>query len=638
MSTPVLETPFSPPGSPIFAENLLFDYPEADVILRSCDSFEFRVLKLYIVHSSPILGEKVLISPNPQLNVSTITADSESDVDTSSLPVVQLSDSGAILFSLLSYIFPVPPILPATIGQTMELLSVAQKYKMDVILTHIRNHIAQQDPPFIREDTAFHVYSLSQQYGLRREALQAARSTLSFSNLTIEELEDELDMMPGVFLHELWKYHQSVRSNLTVDLEEFRTLHARGTLVTSSCESLADSGIPSWLDHYIVTIGSSPTFFDLTKFYKALSSHVQKPRKQGGGGCASCAFIPHKTIGTFWAALTAVVNSSIANAESDLLLSEETRSDSHTTSIEASSPPKYSDMTSADVILRSTDLVNFRVHRSVLVTSSPFFADMFSLPQPANDEVIDGLPVVRLSEDVEVLNSLISILYPVPPEIPSNDDSILALLAASQKYDMVAVQSSIRAEVSRRGLLSPKGAETFRVYAIACRQRLIPEMETTARLTLDYPMTFDYLGEALRSFEGCALRDLAHFRQRCRDSLTSCFASSLDHRNGPSKIWVGCPTVFTFDPENDDGSPPIWLGINLGGRLAQSKASTYAFKPPSFRKEYLEALQAHVEETDCHFCTKMHTLKGEAFCAEVENMLAQAQNVQYSSFEGIWGV
>jgi hypothetical protein len=70
---------------------------------------------------------------------------------------------------------------------------------MDVILTHIRNHIAQQDPPFIRQDTAFHVYSLSQKYRLRKEALHAARSTLSFSNLTIEELEDGLDMMPGFF-------------------------------------------------------------------------------------------------------------------------------------------------------------------------------------------------------------------------------------------------------------------------------------------------------------------------------------------------------------------------------------------------------------------------------------------------------
>jgi hypothetical protein len=138
---------------------------------------------------------------------------------------------------------------------------------------------------------------------------------LSFSNLSIEELEDGLDMMPGIFLHELWKYHQRVRSNLTVDLKEFRTSHARGlrTLVASSCKPLAGSSIPDWLDQYIVTIGSSPALFDLTKFHMALSSHVQKSKNWGGGGCTYCAYISHKTIGEFWAALTAVVNGSIAN-------------------------------------------------------------------------------------------------------------------------------------------------------------------------------------------------------------------------------------------------------------------------------------------------------------------------------------
>ncbi|KAH9958133.1 hypothetical protein BC827DRAFT_1112721, partial [Russula dissimulans] len=142
------------------------------------------------------------------------------------------------------------------------------------------------------------------------------------------------------------------------------------------------------------------------------------------------------------------------------------------------------DMPDADIILESSDLIHFRVHKLVLVTSSPFFRDMFSLPQPT----FDGLPLVNLSEDADVLNSLVSMLYPVPPDIPDSNDSILALLAAAQKYDMVTVQSSIRAEISYRKLLSPTGAEAFRSYAIACSKRLMPEMEAMARLTLDCPM------------------------------------------------------------------------------------------------------------------------------------------------------
>jgi hypothetical protein len=61
------------PTSPVVSpDNLLFDYPGADVVLRSCDSYEFRVLKIYLLHSSPVLGEQVLAAdkPGPQSGTS----------------------------------------------------------------------------------------------------------------------------------------------------------------------------------------------------------------------------------------------------------------------------------------------------------------------------------------------------------------------------------------------------------------------------------------------------------------------------------------------------------------------------------------------------------------------------------------
>jgi hypothetical protein len=161
-------------------------------------------------------------------------------------------------------------------------------------------------------------------------------------------------------------------------------------------------------------------------------------------------------------------------------------------------------MPNADVILESSDFVRFSVNRSVLVASSPFFADMFSLPQPPKDVAHGELPVVNLSEDAEVLNSLVSILYPAPPEMPCSSDNILALLAAAAKYDMDGAQTSIREEISRRGLLSSTGAEAFRVYAVAYSKGPIPEVEDAARLTLGQPLTFGSLGDTLRLFEGCA--------------------------------------------------------------------------------------------------------------------------------------
>ncbi|KAH8983524.1 hypothetical protein EDB92DRAFT_1803754, partial [Lactarius akahatsu] len=288
----------------------------------------------------------------------------------------------------------------------------------------------------------------------------------------------------------------------------------------------------------------------------------------------------------------------------------------------------------ADVILQSSDLVNFRVRRSILATSSAFFGDLFSLPQPSDNEVLDGLPVVRLPEDAEVLSSLVTMLYPVPSELPDSDDKILTLLAACQKYDMTTVQSSVRAEVSRRGLLLPTGTESFRLFAVAYRKRLIPEMKAVARLTLGYPMVFEYLGETLRSFEDWELFDLYRFHRCYRVSINSCLYVLQDCRSGPSKVWVGCPTNLrsvcgALQGEDNHADLPVWLGLPFASVIMRSPSSPSA-AASIFREEYTKALQGHISGTDCTFCMKTHALKGEEFCAEVGNKVAQAWDAQYS--------
>ncbi|KAI0289284.1 hypothetical protein BC826DRAFT_1107143 [Russula brevipes] len=624
----------SPSGSvtSLDSENTLFDYPEADIVLRSSDSYEFRVLKLYIAHSSPKLGEKVLTSSTPLPSSSAEAHLGRDD----GLPVVSLPVSGAILYSLLTYVFPVSPILPQTVEQTMELLSVAQEYEMDLVLTQIRNHIARQTPSFIRVETAFLVYSLAQKHGLRTEALQAAKSTLRFSNFTISNLHfiGKLDMMPGASLHELWKYHKRVRSKLKSCIEEFMTSHARGILGKSFCGSLTNSGVPSWLYRYIATIETAPvplTSLGLAELYVHMATHIQKLSHKGSGGCSSCANTPGEKIHRFWEALTTAVDRNIAEAEIGfaLIVDGGQANDQAGSSSKTAPPLKYLDMLNADVTLLSSDLVKFRVHKAALATSSPLFRDMFSLPQPSNDEPAGELPTVPLPEDAVVLNSLISMLYPVPPEIPKSHDAILALLSAAQKYDMVAVQSSVRAEASRRGLLSPPHAEAFRMYAIAYSRRLSPEMENAARLTLDYPLTFESLGVALRSFEGRALQDLADFRRRCTKSIPFQLMAFLDGHLGPSKIWVGCPTA----PANE--RLPGWLQKMLRTKIVCLDDFTHTIPAPSrFDKEFLAAVQAHVNENDCHSCMKVFMLSGEAFCSKIKKTLGQMRNVPYQSSEG----
>jgi hypothetical protein len=273
----------------------ILDYPGADIILRSHDSHHLRVPKIFIIYNSPVLNEIVQGTLN-----------SPGDVNAgASLPVVQLPESGKILRYLLTFILPVLPAVPPTHEGTMELLSVAQKYQMETVLVHIRGIVARQNPLPTQLEPALHIYALAQKYGLRPEALRSARTILKHS-MTIEDLGDKLNIMPGASLFELWKYYERVRTILALDLAEFRESGARGTMSSLRCTELSSSQIPSWVDQYIASMGNAPNLFDTLEFNIAMTRHV---RNGASMGC-ECGFVSSQTIHEFWEALASVVNGS----------------------------------------------------------------------------------------------------------------------------------------------------------------------------------------------------------------------------------------------------------------------------------------------------------------------------------------
>ena len=169
---------------------------------------------------------------------------------------------------------------------------------------------------------------------------------------------------------------------------------------------------------------------------------------------------------------TSLAATELLQAESALsMLGSEACSRGHTVPLTHFPLPECFDTTEVDIIILPSDYTNFPVHKSVLASSSQFFRDMFSLPQPSSNAVINGLPVVHLSEDADLIQALITVLYPIPSKIPASYSVALALLPATQKYDTSRIQSSIRAEVSQRKLLALTETATFFVYAIARKNR-----------------------------------------------------------------------------------------------------------------------------------------------------------------------
>ncbi len=311
MSTAPLVTP--QPNSVVpDGETFRFDYPGSDIVLHSSDFQIFRVPKLYILNSSdsPTLRQLIQNASN--------TSDVANGEKQDSLPVVKLPEDGATLYSLLTFIFPVAPILPSTSEMIMELLSIAQKYQMDAVSTHIRGAISRLDPPFMRPETAFQHYALAQKYELRQEVIQAARITLRQS-LTLDSLGDKIDFMPGVYLRELWKYHERVRTDLRSRLPEFRQTGLPDPVKNLRCNYSSPQSFPPWLDGYINSLPDNPHLISVIELENIRTRHIkdEHARRRSTSNpyssysspvpLCSCAEISSQNISAFWDALTAEV-------------------------------------------------------------------------------------------------------------------------------------------------------------------------------------------------------------------------------------------------------------------------------------------------------------------------------------------
>ncbi|KZT04004.1 uncharacterized protein LAESUDRAFT_814392 [Laetiporus sulphureus 93-53] len=144
----------------------------------------------------------------------------------------------------------------------------------------------------------------------------------------------------------------------------------------------------------------------------------------------------------------------------------------------------------ADVILRTSDQVDFHVHKAILGFASPFFEDMFELPQPSQaDEAQStcpdtGLPIVEVTEDSETLDLLLRLCYPIDDPLLDKHKPLGRLLNTAMKYQMQRVVTQLLGVLKA---MVPR--DPLRAYFIACSASLEDEAHSAAIAfsgTLDY--------------------------------------------------------------------------------------------------------------------------------------------------------
>jgi hypothetical protein len=196
-----------------------------------------------------------------------------------------------------------------------------------------------------------------------------------------------------------------------------------------------------------------------------------------------------------------------------------------TTAIVAPAP---FDDENADIVLRTSDNVDFRVFKIILAYASPFFKTMFSLPSPAaaskNENSLqdaDGLkqisppsttpdpPVVDVQETSEVIRIILECCYPM--DRPTISDLQLAwqVLEASEKYELASVERYVK-PIFRSFI--PE--DPLRCFAVAGRNHWKEELELAARSLLLQPLPFTYVKE-IGQISGDVYHQLIDYHGKC---------------------------------------------------------------------------------------------------------------------------
>ncbi|KAM6497213.1 hypothetical protein JOM56_007686, partial [Amanita muscaria] len=183
----------------------------------------------------------------------------------------------------------------------------------------------------------------------------------------------------------------------------------------------------------------------------------------------------------------------------------------------------YNPSLAADVVLRTSDDVDFYVIGPFLRFVSPVFMDMYTLrygPAAEENEKKGDRPLIRLEEDSRTLRLLLDLIYPHAKDPPLTNASLFWKVGkASKKYNMNVVEEKLQLWIISSNLIS---TASLRIYAIAIDLGWEGPAEHVTKLaalnTLSLPLQEMTYIEELSRITGKDLYRLVNFRFRCGEA------------------------------------------------------------------------------------------------------------------------
>ena len=192
-------------------------------------------------------------------------------------------------------------------------------------------------------------------------------------------------------------------------------------------------------------------------------------------------------------------------------------------------PRKYAaepfNSVSADYIFLTSDTVEFRVHKQILMMWSAFWqAQFLTIEEDRESEVgrakfkhdRQGRPIIPVSEDSTTLDLLLRHVYPTD-DVPtlSNFWEAFAVLEAARKYEIVSAVKTAKKAIAQLAEVNP-----LRVYVLAAEKKFPHEMRTAAAAALGHNIAEQYVQELENLPSGTYYRLLAYHRACARAVAT----------------------------------------------------------------------------------------------------------------------
>ncbi|KAI0084868.1 hypothetical protein BDY19DRAFT_909465 [Irpex rosettiformis] len=187
-------------------------------------------------------------------------------------------------------------------------------------------------------------------------------------------------------------------------------------------------------------------------------------------------------------------------------------------SIHPATPGPFNDRDAdSDIIVRSSDDVDFYAHKLILKKASPVLEGM--LLEPTSGDHWDKMHIITLEEDHTTVERLLRLCYPLDgPRLETLDD-VSSLLDACDKYQMHGLVERL----ASAELIKYADTEPLRAFILASRAKVKEEVRRAAYGCLRLPLNDIIASDApeMRYLPAVAYRSLLVYYNKCREIAAS---------------------------------------------------------------------------------------------------------------------